>query len=276
MSEESPKSGNSTLVRVISGAIYAILVIGCLFVGKTATCVVVSLMACMCCWEFLRLCHSSGRMPNDGIALVVSALYPLAPLLSFGNIHMLATMVLLVAMAVWYVAVPRVSISDVALTAFAPIYCGFSFSSVSLIRACDPGFTGALLTLGVMGSIWLNDTFAYFVGSRFGKRKLAPRISPNKSVEGFWGGIAACVGIWLVLAFLKVRGITLLFAIPCGLAVGAMAVFGDLFESRIKRGFGVKDSGNLMPGHGGMLDRSDALLFGCMTAFLFMRLGGIV
>ena len=267
-------SVNKTLVRVVTGAVYAVVVIGCLFLGITATSVVVSIMACMCCWEFLRLCRSAGRMPNDGIALVVAALYPLAPLLSFGNIHLLATMVLLVALAVWYVTSPRVSISDVALTAFAAIYCGFSFSSVSLIRACDPGYTGALLTFGVMGSIWLNDTFAYFVGSRFGKHKLAPRISPNKSIEGFWGGMLACVFIWVLLVFLHVRGLKLLFAIPCGLAVGAMAVFGDLFESRIKRGFGVKDSGNLMPGHGGMLDRSDALLFGCMTAYLFLKLWG--
>ena len=265
--------GTSKLpVRVVVGACYFLIVVGCLFAGVKVTAAIVSVMACMCCWEFLRLCHGSGRMPNDGIALLVTAIYPLAPLLNYGNIHLLATMVLLLALAVWYVAVPRVTISDVALTAFAAIYCGFSFSAVSLIRACDPGYDGALLTFGVMGSIWLNDTFAYLVGSRFGKRKLAPRISPNKSWEGFWGGIGGCMLIWVVLALLHVRGIGLLFALPVGALVGAMAVFGDLFESRIKRGFGVKDSGNLLPGHGGMLDRSDALLFGCMIAFLFLKI----
>ena len=259
-------------VRLVVGAIYFLTVVGCLFAGVNFTAAIVSVMACMCCWEFLHLCHGAGRMPNDGIALLVTAIYPLTPLLNYGNIHMLATMVLILALAVWYVAVPRVTISDVALTAFAAIYCGFSFSSVSLIRACDPGNEGALLAFGVMGSIWLNDTFAYFVGSRFGKNKLAPRISPNKSWEGFWGGIVGCVFIWIVLAILHVRGIGLLFAIPVGILVGAMSVFGDLFESRIKRGFGVKDSGKLLPGHGGMLDRSDALLFGCMIAFLFLKL----
>lgn len=272
MSEAKPEGTSKLLVRTVVGAVYFLVVVGCLFAGVTATSLVVSLMACMCSWEFLRLCHASGRLPNDGIALLVTALYPLAPLLNYGNVHLLTTMVLLLALAVWYVAVPRVTIWDVALTAFAAIYCGFSFSAVSLIRACDPGIEGALLTFGVMGSIWLNDTFAYFVGSRFGRHKLAPRISPNKSLEGFWGGIAGCVFIWIVLAVLDVRGINLLFAVPTGLCVGAMAVFGDLFESRIKRGFGVKDSGNLMPGHGGMLDRSDALLFGCMIAFLFLKL----
>lgn len=276
MSAASPEGSSKLAVRTVVGAAYFFLVTGCLFLGITTTSVIVSLMACMCCWEFLRLCHGSGRQPNDGIALVVTALYPLAPLLNYGNVHLLATMVLLVALAVWYVSTPRTTISDVALTAFAAIYCGFSFSSVSLIRSCDAGLEGALLTFGVLGSIWLNDTFAYLVGSKFGKNKLAPRISPNKSIEGFWGGIIACMFIWLLLALLKVRGLTLIFAVPCGMVVGAMAVFGDLFESRIKRGFGVKDSGNLMPGHGGMLDRSDALLFGGMTAFLLLRVWGFV
>lgn len=276
MSDARPEGLSKLTVRVVVGACYFLVVVGCLFAGITATCVAVSIMACMCCWEFLRLCHTSGRIPNDGIALLVTALYPLAPLLNYGNVHMLATMVLLLALAVWYVAVPRVSISDVALTAFAPIYCGFSFSAVSLIRACDPGLQGALLAFGVLGSIWLNDTFAYFVGSKFGKHKLAPRISPNKSVEGFWGGIAGCVLIWIVMVVLRVRGLGLLYALLCGVCVGFMSVFGDLFESRIKRGFGVKDSGNLMPGHGGMLDRSDALLFGCMIAFLLLKLGRFV
>lgn len=276
MSAAKPEGSSKMVVRIVVGAAYFLVVVGCIFAGITATSLIVSAMAAACCWEFLRLCHGSGRLPNDGIALLVSALYPLAPLLNYGNVHLLSTMVLLVALAVWYVAVPRVTISDVALTAFAAIYCGFTFSSVSLIRACDPGYHGAMLTFGVMGSIWLNDTFAYFVGTRFGRHKLAPRISPNKSIEGFWGGIGGCLLIWLILAFLHIRGIGILLAVPCGLCVGAMAVFGDLFESRIKRGFGVKDSGNLLPGHGGMLDRSDALLFGCMTAFLLLRLGGIV
>ena len=71
----------------------------------------------------------------------------------------------------------------------------------------------------------------------------------------------------------KNSGIGFFFAIPCGIVVGIAGVLGDLFESRIKRGFGVKDSGNLLPGHGGMLDRSDALLFGCMVALLILRLG---
>ncbi len=276
MNTVAPEGTNKMLVRVVVGAAYFVVVVGCLFAGVTATSVAVSFMASMCCWEFLRLCKGAGRMPNMGIALAITALYPLAPLLNYGNVHLLTTMTLLLALAVWYVAVPRVSIADVALTAFAAIYCGFSFSAVSLIRSCDAGLEGALLTLGVMGSIWINDTCAYFIGSRFGMHKLVPRISPNKSYEGFWGGIVGCVLIWVLLALLRVRGIGLLFAIPCGLCVGAMSVFGDLFESRIKRGFGVKDSGTLMPGHGGMLDRSDALLFGCMIAYLLLRLGRFV
>ena len=276
MSEGKTGHSSTAVVRVVVGAIYFIIVTGCLFTGIAATSAVVSVMAVMCCWEFLRLCHGAGRLPNDGIALVATAFYPLTPLLFWLDIPLVTTILLLVACAVWYVSVPRVTIADVAITVFAPVYCGYAFSSVSIIRACDPGFQGALLTLAVMGSIWLNDTFAYIVGSRFGTRKLAPRISPNKSIEGFWGGIAACVVTWVVLWYVGDTGIKLIDAIFCGVVVGAMAVFGDLFESRIKRGFGVKDSGNLMPGHGGMLDRSDALLFGCMTAFLILRLGGIV
>jgi phosphatidate cytidylyltransferase len=220
--------------------------------------------------------HNSGRQPNDVIALCAAALFPLAPLFARFEISVLALMTIMVSCAVWYVAMPRVTINDVAMTVFVAVYTGFGFSTVTMIRACDPGFEGFLLAFGVLGSIWLDDAMAYFIGSRFGKRKLAPRISPNKSVEGFWGGMAGCMLIWLVLWILKVRHIKLFLAVPCGLAVGGMAVLGDLFESRIKRGFGVKDSGNLLPGHGGMLDRSDALIFGVMTAFLLLRIGGVV
>jgi phosphatidate cytidylyltransferase len=84
------------------------------------------------------------------------------------------------------------------------------------------------------------------------------------------------VFVWIIVYFLRVWNINLVYAIVCGVLVNIAAVAGDLFESRLKRGVGVKDSGNLMPGHGGMLDRSDSLLFGGMTAFLLLRLGGIL
>ena len=276
MSEGSKKKNSQMVVRTVVGAIYFFVMVSCLYAGPTVTAIAVSIMACLCAWELLQLIRGSGRQPNDIIALVATALFPLMPLLRPEDGMVLLLMALLIACSAWFVLVPRVFITDVGMTIFVPIYCGSCFTAVTLIRSCDPGMQGFLVAFASMGSIWLNDAMAYFVGSRFGKRKLSPRISPNKSVEGFVGGMVACVFIWMILAFLKVRGIGFLFAIPCGLMVGAMGVVGDLFESRIKRGFGVKDSGNLLPGHGGMLDRSDALLFGCMTAFVLLRFGGYV
>lgn len=273
---DGQKKGNTMLVRTVVGAIYFVVVVSCLYAGVRVTAVVCALMATMCAYELLRMLHNSGRQPNDIIALGAAALFPLAPLVSRFEIPVLALMAILVSCAVWYVAMPRVTINDVAMTVFVAVYTGFGFSTVTMIRACDPDIQGFLLAFGVLGSIWLDDAMAYFVGSRFGKRKLAPRISPNKSVEGFWGGMGGCMLIWLVVWFLKVRSIKLYLVLFCGVAVGGMAVLGDLFESRIKRGFGVKDSGDLLPGHGGMLDRSDALIFGVMTAFLILRIGGVV
>ena len=276
MSVAKPEGSSKVLVRTVVGAIYFVVLVGCLYAGVTVTAVATSIMGGMCAWELLQLLRGAGRQPNDIIALVATLMYPLMPLAPLSDGALDVTVILLIACAIWYVYVPRTTITDVAMTLFVPVYCGFAFSAVTMIRASDPGRDGFLLTFGVMGSIWLNDAMAYFVGSRFGKHKLAPRISPNKSVEGFWGGMVGCLLIWCILSFLHVQGIRLRLALPVGLAAGVMGVLGDLFESRIKRGFGVKDSGNLLPGHGGMLDRSDALLFGCMTAFLLLSFGRIV
>ena len=276
MSVAKPEGNSKVLVRTVVGAVYALSIIGCLYLGLVPTAIIVSVMGTMCAWELLKLLKGAGRQPHELIALITTALFPLAPLIHRSEGSLLILMIVLVSCAVWYIMAPQVTITDVGMTLFVPIYCGFAFSSVCLIRASDPGMQGFLLTFGVMGSIWLNDALAYFVGTRFGRHKLSPRISPNKSWEGFWGGLAGAVLVWILLAVLKVMGIKLMFAIPCGLIVGVAGLFGDLFESRIKRGFGVKDSGSLLPGHGGMLDRSDALLFGCMTAYLLLRLGGVI
>lgn len=119
------------------------------------------------------------------------------------------------------------------------------------------------ILLIVLLPVYLNDTFAYLFGRFFGKRKLLPTVSPKKTVEGFVGGIIAAASSMLVfLYFAGDFNQTNAIAIVCtSFAASILATFGDLFESKLKRAAGVKDSGKLLPGHGGILDRTDAMLF---------------
>lgn len=264
------------LTRTTSGAIYAIVVLVCLYLGPFATTLMISAMAWLCCSEFFRIARMGGRMPNEVVGLGAAVLFPLAAYATGLRGLVIVAFLLLAVCAAWYVFTPRANVADVAITVFGPLYTSLAFSSLVLIRVVDTGFTGATLTFGVMSSIWANDAFAYAVGSRFGIHKLAPRISPRKSWEGFYGGIIASVFIWGALAAFGIAGLDTPRAVLGGLLVGIAGVIGDLFESRLKRGVGVKDSGNLMPGHGGLLDRSDSMLFGSMAAYFVLFFGGIL
>lgn len=114
----------------------------------------------------------------------------------------------------------------------------------------------------LLSMVWTADTLAYFAGRRWGKRLLAPRISPGKTWAGAWGGLAGVVLLTLGLSLWRPGSVmpTLPEALACGVVVAIVAIFGDLFESLLKRSCGAKDSGRLLPGHGGILDRIDSLL----------------
>ncbi len=111
--------------------------------------------------------------------------------------------------------------------------------------------------------VWCADSGAYFVGRKIGKRKMAPKVSPNKSLEGLFGGLATGLVAVLLVSFLKLdySGLKLVYFIGLSIITIIASVFGDLFESMLKRQAGVKDSGTILPGHGGVLDRIDSLLF---------------
>jgi phosphatidate cytidylyltransferase len=138
------------------------------------------------------------------------------------------------------------------------------------------------LVLAAMAVVWIADTAAYFTGRRFGRRKLAPSISPNKSWEGVWGGLVAVALYAFALTSLGARAgyagewrLTIAFAFVVFVVVLAgISIVGDLYESMLKRQAGVKDSGTLLPGHGGVLDRIDALLpampLAALAATLFL------
>jgi len=264
------------LTRTAYGIVYAVLIAGCLFAGRTPTAIIVSLVAWQCCSEFFRMCRMAGRMPNDILGLTGAATFPVFARFFHLRSMMFVVFFMLIAVGVWYVLTPRANIADVAITVFGPVYTSLTYSCVVLIRNSDPGFDGAMLALCVVASIWANDAVAYLVGSRFGVHKMAPRISPKKSWEGFWAGMAGSVAVWVILGVLFLNTVPLPLAVVIGLVEGLMSVVGDLFESRVKRGVGVKDSGNIMPGHGGMLDRSDSVIFGSMTAYILLVFGGVI
>jgi phosphatidate cytidylyltransferase len=148
-------------------------------------------------------------------------------------------------------------VGRMALTGFGIVWVAMGFAYVLLLRELKHGMA---LTILLLGCTIVNDTFAYFVGRAVGSHKMAPRISPSKSVEGAVGGI---IGSVLAAVLVKIYspwldwGPALLF----GLVLGFVGQWGDLFESAVKRDFRVKDSGKILPGHGGILDRFDAVLF---------------
>jgi phosphatidate cytidylyltransferase len=138
-----------------------------------------------------------------------------------------------------------------------PVYVGGALATLDLVRDFPP--TGAWVLLA-MALAWGSDTTAYFVGRKFGKTKLAPRISPKKTLEGAAGGLAGSVVCAIIISFF-VPELPVVDAIALAVIAGVAGQGGDLFESVLKRSSGVKDSGTILPGHGGLLDRADALVF---------------
>lgn len=264
------------LTRTLSGVIYVVVIVGCLLWGTLPTALLLSAMAWLCCSEFFRITRMAGRRPSEILGLACALAFPLAAWWGGTTIILCVLCFLLIAAGVWYVLNPRANIGDVAITLFGPVYCSLTLSCLALIRVNDPSLKGSFIALVIIGAIWAEDSCAYLVGSSIGRHKMAPRISPNKSWEGFYGGLIGAVGVWCVGAALHIGGLTFPIAIACGLLEGVAAVMGDLFESRLKRGVGVKDSGNLLPGHGGLLDRTDSLLFGSVVAYVFFVLGGML
>lgn len=163
-------------------------------------------------------------------------------------------------------------------TVFGVIYLGIGFGSLAFLRGGNellgmgsitvtPG--AFLISFALIGT-WASDSFAYFAGKRFGKHRMAPHISPNKTMEGLFGGIAGTIILCLILS--AAVDFSILVGFLMGVIVAVMAPMGDLFESYLKRACDVKDSGNILPGHGGMMDRFDSLLFVAPAVLLFLSL----
>ncbi|MCC6526099.1 MAG: phosphatidate cytidylyltransferase [Polyangiaceae bacterium] len=153
--------------------------------------------------------------------------------------------------------------------AFGPLYLGAGIGAVALLRR-QPGLEGSSFVLFSLAMAWLSDTGAYFAGRLLGKRKLYEAVSPKKTIEGAVGGVAAAVGGAALGHFTLLPDVPLWQLLVVGGIASALGQMGDLGESLLKRSVGVKDSGGFFPGHGGMLDRIDAVLLTAPTTLLYV------
>lgn len=162
------------------------------------------------------------------------------------------------------------TVASVSATALGFIYLGAPLGAVSAIRLGTPESDARLWIVFLLAVIMMGDAGAFYAGSALGKHALAPKLSPKKTVEGLVGGLAVSVGTAVGVQKLWMSFVPILHAAALGLVLALLGVLGDLFESLLKRSVGVKDSASFFPGHGGVLDRLDSLLFAAPALFVYL------
>ena len=219
--------------------------------------------------ELYRICFQSR--PNHllvGAGMAVSALVLARQHMPFGLTEILAFATLTLPAAMLLSPGPfERRLKDLAITAFGVLYVGFALSTIVSTRALP---AGEWFVLFVAIVTWAADTGAYYAGTLWGKHLLAPSVSPKKTLEGVGGGLALAVGAAVAACAWFIPQLSLSDAVVLGLLLTVAGLLGDLWESVIKRRVGVKDSGSILPGHGGMLDRLDSLLFTAPTFYYYV------
>jgi phosphatidate cytidylyltransferase len=293
------------MTRVLSALVLLPAVIGTIwFLPPQATLLLALIAAVLAFFEYCTIARAMGIWipAGVGVTAVVLVCYAMwlgdrwtdassASLANLGILELWATAfnpnyVALVLMSAFLVVgavsvgrgrVGPAVLADAAAALFAPIYIGLPLGALAWIRADRPGLDNSTIPAGraavllLMIVIVISDSAQYYTGRRFGKRPLAPTISPKKTVEGAIGGmvfgtLAMAAGGHYVFTSSPLWVLALL-----GAAISLLGIVGDLFESLLKRSAGVKDSSNLIPGHGGVLDRIDSWLFAAPVYYVFVR-----
>ena len=266
--------------RTVSGILYLVIIIGSLLMGKYTFGALFMIVMLISLTEFYNLMGIQTKLITVSGWLSGAGMFLLAFLASAGFMEMqyvaLAAVFPVISLIAGLYSRSTDAVKELAFLWLGVIYIAVPLSLVNFL-VFPPG-NGYLYThrivLGIMILVWINDTGAYVTGMTLGRHKLFPRISPKKSWEGLAGGTAFTLiaAIWMN----RIMGI-----LPCSdwialaVIVSIFGIYGDLTESLLKRNADKKDSGNLIPGHGGILDRFDSLLFVVPAALVYLLLRGI-
>ncbi len=274
-------------VRALSGVVMAVVVIGSILLSTWSYGALLLLIMLGALCEFYRMTKRSGVSPQHVLGVVMS-------LVVFAMCFIMATGSLLdfnsdkgfLALGLYFILLlPTIficemyrksssPIANIAATILGLVYVALPISLMCFLPMLRGDDWNPLIALAFIFIIWANDVFAYLVGSAIGKHRLFERISPKKSWEGLFGGVAGAVAMAILAAYVMDDSV----CVWIGLAIvgSVTGVFGDLVESMFKRSIDMKDSGSSIPGHGGWLDRFDALLISVPFVFVYLLIIKII
>jgi phosphatidate cytidylyltransferase len=259
-------SNYSTLGKRVIVSVFGIpVVLGSMAVGRIALPILSTVIELFSLWELVKLAEKKGFSPIPWTSFAMILLLN-ADLYFRGGLGVpwIILCFILVSLLLELFRNKPQATANVSVSVFSAFYvCLFSFFILIRELPGRHGFrysSGGWLLLMVFISMWVCDTAAYFIGSSFGKHKLFPRVSPKKTWEGAVAGFFTAIGVAMAIQQFAIPEISILDAAVIGMLVGIFGQTSDLVESLFKRDAGVKDSSNLLPGHGGMLDRFDSPL----------------
>lgn len=268
-----PRAPSNLTMRLLTAAVAVPLILLLLYRGPAWGFMALVFPAILVgSWELFAMTHSGDRVAQ-GIGVAISAATSLAVYNWTHDARVVATVLVAVPLAGPILTLGRLgSMETAALRAaalgFGPLFVATPLTLLAVLRR-DMADDGASYVVMTLMFAWFSDTGGYFAGRAFGRHKLYEAVSPKKTVEGALGGLGGSVVGALLAHFWYLPSIPLGHAIPLAIVAGALGQAGDLGESLIKRSTGVKDSGQIVPGHGGILDRVDALLLTSAVVFLY-------
>lgn len=273
---------NQLVQRSITGFFVVGTIIGCFLFSQYSFIGITALLTGLCYYEFADLLKAMKVKVHLVLGIVISlALVALVYLnASLGVSLHWAVLLLPLVFVLFFVELfhkHEAAFLNLSFTLMGVLYIAFPFalSAYLVFPAFSAGNYNYHLLLYVFILVWTSDTGAYLVGRSFGKHKLFERISPKKTWEGFFGGVILTIGAALICS-LFVTEIPLLHWIFIGIIISVTGTLGDLFESKLKRTVGVKDSGKFLPGHGGFLDRFDAAVFAIPAFFAYLQIANLI
>lgn len=258
------------MLRVLSALVLLPIVIGTVWLlPPIGTLVLALIAAALAFLEYVALASSLGAHVPRAIAgaAVLGACAAVGSGWPVVDVILMSALIAIAALTVGMARLGPEALRDTAAAIFPIIYIGLPLGALAAVRATS----GREAVLLIMAVIVISDSAQYYTGRAFGRRQLAPIISPKKTREGAIGGILFGTLAFTLGARVLFPAAPSLLAILAGASISALGIVGDLFESLLKRSAGVKDSGAIIPGHGGVLDRIDSWLFAAPVYYVFVR-----